>query len=125
MQAIKNLLNLLRRLSNVITGGILLILVGGLGYAVWDVYRTAPRFLFMLDEQLLADPRILKTIGEKTGTAYTYSDHALVEGDSAAFTCTITGRCDSSYVKVSGYYHKRNNRLIGVVTDTIIKATCL
>ncbi len=125
MRVLKNLLNLLRRLSNVIMGVTLLILVGGFGYALWDFYRTAPRFLFTLDEQLLANPAILKTIGEKTGTAYTYSDHALAEGDSATFTCTITGRCDSSYLKVSGYYYKRNNHLIGTVTDTIMKATCL
>jgi len=82
----------------------LLILLAGGGYPLWDFYQTAPRFLFTLDEQLLADPAVLQTIGDKTATTYTYSDHALAEGESAAFSCTITGRCDSAYLKVTGYF---------------------
>ena len=113
-----------RRLRNAIMCVALLILLAGGGYALWDVYRTAPRFLFALDEQLLADPAVVQTIGGKTATTYTYSDHSLAEGDSAAFSCTITGRCDSSYLKVTGYYFKRDNHLVGVVTDTIMKAAC-
>ena len=104
---------------------ILAILVGGVGFALWDFYLTAPRFLLALDEQLNADPGLMKPIGEKTGTVYTYSKHALEEGDTATFTCTIVGRCDSAYVKVCGYYYKRNNRIIGVATDTLMKAACL
>jgi hypothetical protein len=103
---------------------ILLILSAGGGYALWDFYQTAPRFLFALDEQLLANPAVVQTIGEKTATTYTYGKHVLAEGDSAAFSCTITGRCDSAYVKVTGYYFKRNDQLVGVVTDTILKAAC-
>jgi hypothetical protein len=122
---IKKLLKLNRIARNSILYGVGFITVVGFSYALWNVYQTAPRFLFTLDEQLLADPAVLKTIGEQTGTAYTYSDHVLVEGDSAAFTCTIIGRCDSSYLKVRGYYYKRNNQISGVVTDTIMKTACL
>ena len=102
----------------------LLILLAGGGYALWDFYRTAPSFLLTLDEQLLADPAVVQSIAEKTATTCTYSDHVLAEGDSAAFSCTITGRCDSAYVKVTGYYFKRDNHPVGVVTDTIMKAAC-
>lgn len=102
----------------------LLVLLAVGGYALWDFYQTAPRFLFALDEQLLANPAVVQTIGAKTATTYTYGEHALAEGDSAAFSCTITGRCDSAYLKVTGYYFKRNNHLVGVVTDTIMKAAC-
>lgn len=125
MEMIKQLLNFFRKLNKAIMYISLFFLVSGLSYAVWDVYQTAPRFLFTLDEQLLSDPNVLKTIGEKRGTAYTYADHVLAEGDSAVFSCTITGRCDSSYVRISGVYYNRNNRLIGVVTDTVMKASCL
>ena len=102
----------------------LLILLAGGGYALWAVYWTAPRFLFALDEQLLADPAVVQTIGEKTATTYTYGDRPLAEGDSAAFSCTVTGSCDSAYVTVTWYYFKRNDHLVGVVTDTIMKAAC-
>jgi hypothetical protein len=43
----------------------LLILFAGGSYALWDFYQTAPRFLFALDEQLLANPAVVQTIGEK------------------------------------------------------------
>ena len=124
MEIIRQLFTWVRRLRNAIMHVALLILLAGGSYALWDVYRTAPRFLFTLDEQLLADPAVVQAIGEKTATTYTYGDHPLAEGDSAAFSCTITGRCDSAYLKVTGYYFKRNDHLVGVVTDTIMKAAC-
>jgi hypothetical protein len=124
MKIIKQLLHFLQRLQKGIMWLVLAILVGGVCFALWDFYLTAPRFLFALDEQLNANLGLMKTIGEKTGTLYTYSKHALAEGDTATFTCTITGRCDSAYVKVSGYYYKSNTRIIGVATDTLVKAAC-
>jgi hypothetical protein len=62
---IRQLFDLIRRLNNAIMYVTLLILFAGGSYALWDFYQTAPRFLFALDEQLLANPAVVQTIGEK------------------------------------------------------------
>ncbi|MBC6989433.1 hypothetical protein [Hymenobacter sp. BT491] len=120
----KRLFQIIDKIRNGIAYFTLSILITGSAYALWDFYLTAPRFMLGVEEQLASNAKFSNIIGDKSGNHFTYGNEALSDGDTASFSVTVTGRCDSSYVKVLGYYYKRDNKIFNIITDTIIKSKC-
>jgi hypothetical protein len=120
----EELVALLRRSKKMVLLWVGLGIVGVASFSLWDFLLPSPPFLLQMGEQLAADPKVIRTIGEQTGSSYFNSQQDLAATDTATFSCTITGECDSAYWKVVGYYYKRDDQLIGVPTDTIVKTDC-
>jgi hypothetical protein len=120
----EELVALLRRSKKTVLLWVGLGIAGVASFSLWDFLLPSPPFLLQMGEQLAADPKVIRTIGEQTGSSYFNSQQDLAATDTATFSCTITGKCDSAYWKVVGYYYKRGDQLIGVPTDTIVKTDC-